>query len=189
MKKETVKGLVIIVSVVLLMIMGLILVSIFVSNVPKVIENPRIYENFDDLQFLDEYVIAENQYNDKKIKGYNVVEQKNITIEYEGIQSYFVAYVFENDKDCRDYASSVSGNDYDYTTKNKHVYDISSLWYNHKTNWMFKTTRKGQFLAFFENKVYYVKSYASSKKFEKLINFINLQLPQQFEIKTIEEKI
>ncbi|MBQ7880790.1 MAG: hypothetical protein IJ358_03000 [Clostridia bacterium] len=189
MKKETKKGLIIIGSIILFIAVALVLLYVFAPRQPYVLEDSRIYTSFDDFEFLDEYVIAENQYKDKHIKKYNVSEAKNITIKYDGVSAYLVAYIFDNDKDCRDYASDVSGNDYDYKTKNKHIYNTSSLWYSHKTTIWFKTTHKGKYLAFYGNKLYYVKSSASSKNFRKLVEFINFELPQQFEIKTVEEKI
>jgi len=179
------KKILIIIGVVVLIIGVIIAGGVWFFNTsPK---HYAIYETFDDLKFLDEYKIGENAYSDNKIANYNVTQQINVTIKYNNTEAYFVAYIFDTDENCRKYASEISGNDYDSVTNGVRKYLTSAAWYSHQTNVLGK--KEGQCVVYEGNRLYYVKSETSNKKFSKLIKFINSQLPKEINSQTIEERI
>lgn len=139
----------------------------------------RMFNTVDDLSFINEYIVEEDIKLDDAItdelKTY-VLESKTVTIEYEGHKIDIFAYTFESTENCIEYATKVSGSDYNYFYTGD---SISMFHYDGNAN-IFGATEK--LLVFSNEKAYVIKSEMPTNNFNKFIDYFMNQLPIKFKM-------
>ena len=171
----------VIVSVCIVLLIGAVDLWSIINNQYDYMHDTRIFDTISDLSFIDDYVIEDNL-EDKQISNVsneNLLQSKQVMIDYNGRKIKIYAYVFSNTKDCLEYAQDVSGNYYEdiYIRKNGKM-----SWSYYKGVSFLGLFQSEKLIVFSEEKAYVIKAKISQKKFNEFIEFFMEQLPLEVQI-------
>lgn len=165
------------------LIVSFCMIRLSIKNSYDYKNNTRMFETVDDLAFIDEYVVEENiRLDDVILDTFEeyLLENKTVTIEYNGIKINIFAYTFESTECCIEYANKVSGNNY------KPFYsgdDISEYYHELDSNLI---SQREKLLVFSNEKAYVISVKMTVKElseFREFIEFFMNQLPIEVKIK------
>lgn len=139
-----------------------------------------MFENINDLSFLNEDIVEESINLDEDISDdceSSLSEKRTVLLEYNGNRIYVFAYVFDTVDSCLEYANKVSGNNY---KRNYEGNDIARYYYKHTS--FFNIFQTEKVLVFQNNQAYVISAKIPEKDFNEFVEYYMSQLPNKVEM-------
>lgn len=149
-----------------LVILSFCLMNLSRNNQYDYAHNSRIFEDINDLAFLDEFVV-DGKISDNKIKDINYEDSKTVKIKYDNHEICIFAYDFSTVEECQKYAQNVSGNDYR---------KIEAHYFYKHTSFL-NIIQSEELLMFCNDKAYVISAKIPESEFNEFIEYFMNQLP------------